>query len=178
MQRHAQWHLRLSPARGALLFPAFNAAVIAGSLAGPRVTGRIGTRGALLAGFAAVAAGAAGLLALPADGLPLATLMAAFFAMGAGCGVGTVASTSAGTARVPGDARGVAAGLLNSAGQLGAAFGLAAAVPLVAAAGGMGGYRLGYAIAVLVAVAGASAALTTRRRELLRPPLPAAPRSR
>jgi MFS family permease len=175
---YVQEALRLSPARGALLFPAFNAAVIAGSLAGPRVTGRIGTRGALLAGFAAVAAGAAGLLALPADGLPLATLMAAFFAMGAGCGVGTVASTSAGTARVPGDARGVAAGLLNSAGQLGAAFGLAAAVPLVAAAGGMAGYRLGYAIAVLVAVAGAAAALTTRRRELLRPPLPAAPRSR
>ena len=180
---YVQETLRLSPARGALLFPAFNAAVIAGSLAGPRVTGRLGTRGALLAGFAAVAAGAAGLVALPADGLPPAILMPAFAAMGAGLGISTVASTSAGTAGVPGHERGVAAGLLNSASQLGAALGLAVAVPLVATAGGMAGYRLGYATAVLIAVAGAACALATARRGAatdapITPPLPVGSRSR
>ncbi|HEU4347051.1 MAG TPA: MFS transporter, partial [Actinoplanes sp.] len=69
---YVQETLRLSPGRGALLFPAFNVAVIAGSLAGPRVAGRIGERWALLAGFAAVAGGTALLLLLPARGMPAA----------------------------------------------------------------------------------------------------------
>ena len=45
---YVQETLRLSPARGALLFPAFNVAVIAGSLAGPRVADRLGSRRTLL----------------------------------------------------------------------------------------------------------------------------------
>jgi MFS family permease len=173
---YVQETLRLSPARGALLFPAFNAAVIAGSLVGPRVAGRIGPRRALLGGLLAVAVGAAVLLALPADGLPIATLIVSFGAMGGGLGIASVASTSAGTA-VPADEQGVAAGLLNSAAQLGTALGLAVTVPLLASAAPMLGYRLGFGTAALIAVAGALCALTTPRGQV-RSPRPAVAESR
>jgi MFS family permease len=161
---YVQETLRLSPGRGALLFPAFNVAVIAGSLAGPRIAGRAGTRRALLGGFAAVTGGAALLLTLPAQGMPAGTLAGAFCAMGLGLGVASVASTSAGTALVPAGERGVAAGLLNSSAQLGSAAGLAITVPLVASAAPMLGYRLGLTAAALIAVAGGLCALRTPRR--------------
>ena len=161
---YVQDTLRLSPGRGALLFPAFNVAVIAGSLTGPRVAARIGTRAALWCGFAAVTGGAALLLTLPGGGLPAATLVSAFGLMGLGLGVASVASTAAGTARVPAGERGVAAGLLNSAAQLGSAAGLAVTVPLVVSAGPMLGYRLGFSTAALIAVAGGLCALSTPRR--------------
>jgi MFS family permease len=160
---YVQETLRLSPGRGALLFPAFNIAVIAGSLAGPRILDRTGHRAALIGGLAAVAAGAALLLTLPADGLPVGTLAASFAAMGGGLGIASVASTSAGTIRVPGAERGVAAGLLNSTAQLGSALGLAVAVPLIASAAPMTGYRLGVSAAVAIAAAGMLAASAVPR---------------
>ena len=41
---YVQEQLRLPPARASLLFPAFNVAVVAGALAGPRLLPRLGTR--------------------------------------------------------------------------------------------------------------------------------------
>jgi MFS family permease len=157
---YVQDTLRLPPGRAALLFPALNVAVIGGSLVGPRVTGRIGARWAALGGLLTIVAGAAVLLTLPGRGLPVGTLITSFGAMGLGLGVASVASTTAGTAWVPDGERGVAAGLLNSTAQLGTALGLAAAVPLVASAAPMLGYRLGFVAAGLIAVAGAVGALT------------------
>jgi MFS family permease len=74
--------------------------------------------------------------------------------MGVGLGVASVASTAAGTADLPEADRGVAAGLLNSSAQLGTALGLAVTGPLVASAAPMLGYRLGFASAALIGVAG------------------------
>ena len=68
--------------------------------------------------------------------------------------------------------RGVAAGLLNATAQLGSALGLAVTVPLVASAAPMTGYRLGFAAAAAIAVAGVLATLTVTRvrdRGSLRP---------
>jgi MFS family permease len=145
--------LQLSPAHGSLLFPAFNLAVIAGSLAGPRALDRLGSRRALVAGFVAVVAGALLLITLPPHGLPVLTLAGTFAAMGLGLGAASVASTAAGT-DVPEADRGVAAGLLNSSAQLGTALGLAVTAPLVASAAPMLGYRLGFGTAALIGVAG------------------------
>jgi MFS family permease len=167
---YVQDTLRVAPARGALLFPAFNLAVIAGSMAGPRLAARVSTRRVLAGGFAAVVAGIALLLILPGDGLPIGILTASFVVMGAGLGAASVASTTAGTAAVPPGEQGVAAGLLASTAQLGTAVGLAVTTPLVASAAPMGGYRLGFATAGLVGVAGALAALSVPRR--LPPPSP------
>ena len=161
---YVQDTLRLSPARGSLLFPAFNLAVIAGSLTGPVAIRRLGSRTMLCSGFGGVVAGIGLLLTLTADRVPIMTLIAAFVVMGLGLGAASVASTTAGTAAVVAHERGVAAGLLNSTAQLGTALGLAVTSPLVASAAPMTGYRLAFMAAAAIAVLGAASSLTVPRR--------------
>jgi MFS family permease len=152
---YVQQVLGLSPARAALLFPAFNVAVIGGSLAGPAALRRIGPRFTLLAGFGAIGAATVLFATLPGGGLPLVQLLAAFAALGAGLGAASVASTQAGTEGAEPAYRGVASGVLNSAAQIGTALGLAILIPLTAAMGeGMGAYRIGFAGVGVLAVAG------------------------
>ena len=79
--------------RAALLFPAVNLAVIAGSLLGPRLLVRLGGRRTLLVGFTGIAMGITLLMVLPAGGLPVVQLLAAFTLIGAGLGAASVAST-------------------------------------------------------------------------------------
>ena len=143
--------------RASLLFPAVNLAVIAGSLAGPRLLGRLGARRTALAGFAGIAIGITILVALPSGGLPVAQLLSAFVFIGAGLGIASVASTQIGTDAAESGLRGVASGLLNSAAQVGTAIGVALLVPLAAATSStvMAGYRIGFLGAIAVALAGA-----------------------
>ena len=129
-----------------LVFAPFNVAVIAGSLAAPRVPRAMAT------GLAAIAAGS-GVLAL---GGPL---LVAFLVMGAGLGVASVASTKLG---MGGDARGVASGLLNTAAQLGTAIGLAVLVPPAVALGFGWGWAACGAIALSSSVATLRAAGSSR----------------
>jgi MFS family permease len=165
---YVQDTLRLPPARGSLLFPAFNLAVVAGSLLGSRLLARRGARALLTYGFAAVVAGIALLGTLPGQGVAVGTLLGSFALMGGGLGTASVASTAAGTAEVDERDRGVAAGLLTSTAQLGTALGLAVTTPVVAAAAPMTGYRLGFATAALIGVAGLLAARTVPRSPRLR----------
>jgi MFS family permease len=83
--------------RASLLFPAVNLAVIAGSLLGPRLLVRLGGRRTLLVGFIGIAMGITLLMVLPARGLPVFQLLAAFTLIGAGLGAASVASTQTGT---------------------------------------------------------------------------------
>jgi predicted MFS family arabinose efflux permease len=83
--------------RASLLFPAVNLAVIAGSLLGPRLLVRLGGRRTLLVGFTGIAMGITVLMVLPAEGLPVFLLLAAFTLIGAGLGAASVASTQTGT---------------------------------------------------------------------------------
>ena len=168
---YVQNTLYLAPARGSLLFPAFNLAVVAGSLLGSRMLARRGARALLASGFTAVVAGIVLLLPLPDQGVPVGLLLGAFTLMGAGLGAASVASTAAGTAGTDECDRGVAAGLLTSTAQLGTALGIAVTTPVVAAAAPMTGYRLGFATAALIGVAGLLAAFTVPRRS--RRPVPA-----
>ena len=115
---------QLPPAQAGLIFPAFNLAVIGGSLAGPYTANRAGIRRTLLTGFIGIAAGVALLLFISADGVPLALLLSAFTVMGLSLGLASVSSTTAGTAEVAHDQRGVAAGVLTSSAQLGTTLGL------------------------------------------------------
>jgi MFS family permease len=153
--------LGLRAGRASLLFPALNLAVIAGSLAGPRLLGRLGARRTALAGFTGIAIGMTILLTLPAEGLPVAQLLSAFALMGAGLGTASVASTQTGTEAANPAYRGVASGVLNSAAQVGTAAGVALLVPLAAATGStvMAGYRIGFLAAIAVALAGALSSL-------------------
>jgi EmrB/QacA subfamily drug resistance transporter len=150
--------LMVPAGRASLLFPAVNLAVIAGSLLGPRLLGRLGGRRTLLVGFTGIAIGITLLIALRAEGLPVIQLLAAFTLIGAGLGTASVASTQTGTDAAEPAYRGVASGLLNSAAQVGTAVGVALLVPIAAAAAGpavMAGYRIGFLGACAIALGGA-----------------------
>ena len=116
---HAQQDLELSPATAGLLFPPFNLAVIAASLAGPR-------RGAIPGGLAAIGAGGIALAISPA----IPVMLAAFVVMGGGLGLASVASTARGTAAIDAADQGLASAVLATSAQLGTALGLALFLPL------------------------------------------------
>ena len=139
----------LAPAEAGLLFAPLNLAVIAGSLAGPRIAARVGERAAMAGGLAAIAAAAAWLAA--AGAAPGAALIATFGVMGGGLGVASVASTAMGTRA--GDRPGLASGVLNTAAQLGTAIGLALLVAPAAAAGFAWGWAGAAAVALVAALA-------------------------
>jgi len=167
---YVQEVLALSPGRAAWLFPALNLTVIAGSLAGPALIGRLGPRRSAIGGLVLIAAGSLLLTLVPPSGLPVVRLVAAFGLMGLGLGVASVASTAVGTAAVEPADRGVSGGVLNSAAQLGTALGLAVLIPLATRAGdGPGGVYdglwLGWVGAAVVAVLGIGAAVGLPVRE-------------
>ena len=177
---HAQGVLGLSPAVAGLLFPPFNLAVVAGSLAGPRVVAVLGTRRAMAGGLLAVACGALALRAIDPDAPALPSMIGGFLLLGAGLGVASVASTAQGTAASDPGRHGVASGLLVTSAQVGNVLGLAVLVPLATAAGGdaaaqVAGYELGFAAAAAIAAAAAgclvAAAVLRRFRTPSRPPL-------
>ena len=163
---YVQQVLGRPPAEAGLLFPPLNIAVIAGSLAGPRVVAGVGGRAAMAGGFLAVAAGVLCLVGISAHGGHLRYLIPGFVLMGAGLGCASVASTAAGTS-AGGGSQGLASGLLNSAAQIGTVLGLATLVPLSAArtselagrvsqdAALIEGFRWAFFGAVGIAVAGA-----------------------
>ncbi|MFG1814575.1 MFS transporter [Kribbella sp. NPDC049174] len=132
---------QLAPAQAGLIFPAFNLAVVAGSLAGPHAALRHGTRRTLITGFIGIALGVALLLLIQQGGIPLALLLTAFTVMGLSLGLASVSSTTAGTAEVVDGERGVAAGVLTSSAQLGTTLGLALCASVTAAEDSMTGYR-------------------------------------
>ena len=154
----------LGAAETGLLYAPFNLAVIAGSAAGTRVTGRRGALAGVTAGLLALAVGAAGLAAVPALGAPAA--LPAFALMGLGVGCGAVAATEAGTAAAGEDRGGLVSGLLNTAAQLGNALGVSAFVVLAAAVPGeaAAGFRVACVAGALAAIAGAIAFAALQRR--------------
>jgi hypothetical protein len=102
-------------------------------------------------------------------GATVSALLAAFAVMGAGLGLASVASTSAGTEAIDARHQGVASGLLNTSAQVGTTLGLAVIVPLAAA---QADYRLGFALAAACAVS-AAVALSVRRAAWSGSPRPA-----
>jgi MFS family permease len=187
---HAQGVLGLAPAVAGLLFPPFNLAVVAGSLAGPRVVAALGTRRAMAGGLLAIACGALALRAIGPDTPALPSMLGGFVLLGAGLGVASVASTTQGTAASDPGRHGVASGLLVTSAQVGNVLGIAALVPLATArsttAGGgaaaqVAGYELGFGSAAALAAAAAlclAAADAPRRFRMRRRPPHRAPRPR
>ena len=165
---HAQHVLGLAPAAAGLLFPPFNLAVVAGSLAGPRIAGAIGERRAMAAGLAAIAGGALALHAIAPSAPAFTSLLAGFVLMGAGLGIASVASTSRGTAAAGAADQGLASGMLATSAQLGTALGFAVIVPLAARGGDpaaqVAGYEVGFTVAAAVAALAAALTITARGR--------------
>ncbi len=169
---YVQQVLGFSPAQAGLVFPPFNLAVIGGSLFGPRLVARLGSRATMVCGLILVSAGSATLLGIgPQAGGYLLYLIPAFVLMGTGLGCASVASTASGTAAASGGLQGLASGLLNSAAQIGTVLGLAVLVPLSAArtealahtisheAALVEGFRLAFVGAAVLAVCGIAVAV-------------------
>jgi len=163
---HVQNVLGLAPGAAGLLFPPVNLAVVAGSLAGPRVAAAVGERRAMTGGLLAVAAGALALLAIAPSAPALPSLLGGFVLLGSGLGVASVASTLRGTAALDAADQGLASGLLATSAQVGTALGLAIVVPVAAARTGslgggpdaeVAGFELGFLLAAALAAATALA---------------------
>lgn len=164
----------LSPTTTGFAFAPVNLAVIAGTLVGPRLAGRLGSRRAMAIGLAMIAAGTAIIAAVldPAVHI-VAALVAAFIVLGGGLGIASVASTAAGVTAAGEQRSGVASGVLNTAAQIGTVVGLAALVSLAAArtaelsatvpepAALVAGYRWAAATAALLAAGSGGLVLRT-----------------
>jgi len=155
----------------------FSLCVIAGSVLGGRLSGRVAGRATMSLGLAVVAASAlvsAGITAESGVGYVLAG--AALSGLGLGCA--SVAATARGTSAVEEGERGLAAGFMNTSAQVGTALGLATLVTIAAThavtlSGGsepgaealVAGYRLAFFLAAGVASLGLVAALRLLRGE-------------
>ena len=147
---YLQQVLHLSVVRASMLFPIFNVAVTVASLVAARVLARLGARVTTATGFGAIVVGAGLLALLPVLGSPVAVVLLAFTAMGAGLGVASVTSTHVGTAGASPAYRGVVSGVLTAAAQVGTTIGLALLVPVA----GRTSLTVGFAGAATVAVVG------------------------
>ena len=138
-------------AAGLRLLP-FSLCVIAGAGAAGRALRRLSERSVIAIGLGAIGIGDA----LPAGGRGL--LIAGVGIAGIGIGISSVAATGLGTA-VPERLQGAAAGIVNTAAQLGTALGVAGLLTLVAAGASAGlpiaGARLGWLGASAAALASA-----------------------
>ncbi len=153
--------LHQSAMRTALtLLPGSIVSVLVGRYVAPRALDRFGLRAVYTAGLLVVAAGNALLLALTPGWAFGLVVVSALISLGIGMGLAYPAATVGGVAgTVPAD-HGTAAGLNNTALQLGGGIGLA----VIAASTSLQGVRLGVLAVVAIPLAGAAIALFGLRR--------------
>ncbi|MGY1698372.1 MFS transporter [Geodermatophilus sp. SYSU D00766] len=162
----ATLHLQEAEAFGAaaagLALVPFSLCVVAGAAGAARVLGRVPARTAAAAGLAVVAAGDLVLLAAAAG--PQA-VPAGVAVSGLGIGLSSVAATALGTDVVP-ELQGTAAGVLNTAAQLGTALGVAVVLLVAGASAGtslpLAGTPLGWVTAATLAAVPAGLLLRSR----------------
>src|SRR5919107_1918989 len=169
--------LRYSPTLAGLLGLPLSLSVVAGSLAGSRLTRTLGARRDMALGLLCICGGTLLLTGISADG-GLSFVVANAILSGVALGCSAVAATTRGTSAVAEEERGLASGLLNSSAQVGTALGLAVlfavAASKTAAVGPslepaaealVAGYRWAFYVGAGIAALGAAAALGLVRPE-------------
>jgi EmrB/QacA subfamily drug resistance transporter len=154
----------------------FSLCVIAGSVLGGRIAGRLGGRATMSLGLAVVAASALVTAGITAEG-GVAYVLSGAALSGLGLGCASVAATARGTSAVEKGKRGLASGFMNTSAQVGTALGLASLLTLAATrtaalsgdayAGAqalVAGYRFAFFLAAGVASVGVVAALSLLRQ--------------
>ncbi|MGC7405353.1 MFS transporter [Pandoraea pneumonica] len=116
--------LGYSPLQTGMALLPMTVMVAAGSLCAGRITARFGSTWPMIAAFGAYAAGALGLW-LVTDGMPYGFAIAPMLAIGLASGVVSPLATAPALETVPAERAGVAAAVLNTARQAGAALGVA-----------------------------------------------------
>ncbi len=149
---HLQAVLGLAPTSAGLLLLPFSLAVVAGSTAAARASASAST--VIAGGIALIAAGSAAAAASLTATSGSAGIVAWGVLAGLGLGAASVAATTLGTATVDEADRGIVAGLLNTAAQVGTALGVAALVLVAGTTDAAGGHRIGFAAAAALAVLG------------------------
>ncbi|MFE2728457.1 MFS transporter [Kitasatospora sp. NPDC059327] len=152
-----------------LAFGVLGAGTVLGGVVAPRLIGRLGSRGALLAGFLTQAAATAALLLLGADRAWLGLLLVATFVGGVGNMLAIVGFMVTATSGLPDEEQGLATGVATMTQQVGITLGtpVMSAVVTAAAAGATVLTGVGWAIAVntaLVLLAALTSAVFLRRR--------------
>jgi MFS family permease len=163
--------LGYSPTAAGIAFVPFSLLVIAGSVAGSRLIGRIGAGATMVSGLIAVGAAMVVISGISVEGGE-AYVVTGVALSGLGLGSASVASTAAGTSAASSHKQGLVAGLLNTAAQVGHAVGIAVLVTVAAArtdalAGGgeptpadfVSGFRLAFYVGATIAIVGVLAAL-------------------
>ena len=152
---------------GLMILP-FSVAVVAGAATTGRLVGRTGARPVLLGGLTVITTA----IVLVAVWPGTATVVLAGLACGAGNGAAAVAAYALATA-VATEHHGAAAGLLNTAAQLGTAVVVALAVAVASHGGGPLDHRAGWLTAAAAgALVLAAVVAGTRRGARVSPPLP------
>jgi EmrB/QacA subfamily drug resistance transporter len=166
--------LGYSPMQSGLAFCSLGLAAIAAGMFAEPVTGRIGSRAALLTGLSVQAAGTLALVALPLEsGLPW-LLLGATAAIGAGHVLAVVCFTTIATSGIPQDEQGVVGGLVNTTLQVGGAVGVAVYGAIVVAGSGaatpeptraLAAFHESFAVGSALLVLGIIAALVALRAD-------------
>ena len=182
---YLQQVLGLTPIRAGLAFLPMTLTLAATATAAPRLIARFGVRNTLTLGLTLIAAGSALFTQISAGGSWAADVLIPSVVAALGFGLSFVPVTIAAVSGVPPQLAGLASGLVNTSRQLGGALGLAAlssfaasrttsyidAHPGTGAVNGAAlthGYQGAFALAAVLALAGAVAA-STLLRGLARP---------
>ncbi|HEX6697188.1 MAG TPA: MFS transporter [Solirubrobacteraceae bacterium] len=152
-----------SPAANGLSFVPFSVMVIVGSAVGAGLLGRLGPARTFALALVTLVTMPLVSCAITADGGEF-VLIAARAIDGLGLGCAAVTATALGTSGAAEGARGFAAGLINTATQLGTALSIALLVPLAAAPDdAIAGLRLAFVATAAIAAAGGAAVLVVLR---------------
>jgi MFS family permease len=152
-----------SPAANGLSFVPFSAMVIVGSALGAPLLGRLGHARTFALALVALVGMPLVSCAITADGGEV-VLITARAIDGLGLGVAAVTATTLGTSGAAEATRGFAAGLINTATQLGTALSIALLVPLAAGPSDpIAGLRLAFVGTAAIAAAGGAAVLVLTR---------------
>jgi MFS family permease len=154
-----QQHLGFRPFQAALTLMPFSLAVVAGSALSRPLSARLSDRRMGSAGLGGIAAGS---LVLAFTAGSVAGLVAGVVFAGLGLGIAAVAANSVGT-QVGEELTGGAAGLLNTAAQLGTALGVAALVTLATVAPQPTGTAIAWATGAAIATVTALTILRSSR---------------
>jgi MFS family permease len=158
-----------SPAANGLSFVPFSAMVIVGSALGAGLLGRLGPARTFALALVALVAMPLVSCAITADGGEV-VLITARAIDGLGLGIAAVTATTIGTSGSGDGTRGFAAGLINTATQLGTALSIALLVPLAAGPDdAIAGLRLAFVGTAAIAAAGGAAVVVVLRSAGRRP---------
>jgi MFS family permease len=139
-----------------------NLAIIAASVAGTRLARHAGYRLVMAAGMGSVFAGLLMLTTISPGGSYVTTLLPGWILFGIGVGAAQVGMVGAATEHASPAERGVVGGLVNTAGQIGTAAGLAMLVAISHRfANEIEGFRAAFVVGGAIALAGLAVALVT-----------------